>query len=47
MKNLIRGYRVRNMLCGLCLALGTSLLTYYGSFLFLGEPAIPDCLKEE
>ena len=47
MKKLIKGFRGRNMICGLCLALGTTLLTFYGSFLFLGEPEVPDCLKEE
>jgi hypothetical protein len=46
MKNLIKGFRGKTMLCGLCLALSTTVLTYYGSFIFLGEPDVPDVLKQ-
>jgi hypothetical protein len=47
MKKLSNSFRAKNMLCGLCLVLSTTLLGFWGSFLFLGEPEIPDCLKEE
>jgi hypothetical protein len=47
MKKTFKGFRGKNILCGLCLVLSTTLLTWYGSFIFLGEPEIPDCLKEE
>jgi hypothetical protein len=46
MKTLLKGFRGKNMICGLCIALTTCLLTYRGSFIYLGEPEIPDCLKE-
>lgn len=46
MKNVIKNFRGKNILCSLCLTLGTTVFVYYGSFLFLGEPEIPDSLKE-
>lgn len=46
MKNLIKGFKGKSALCSLCLALGTTIFVYYGSFLFLGEPEVPNCLKE-
>lgn len=47
MKKSINGFRAKNMLCGLCFALGTTVFYFWSSFLFLGEPEIPECLKEE
>jgi hypothetical protein len=47
MKKSIHGFRAKTMLCGLCLALSTTVLNFWSSFIFLGEPEIPECLKEE
>jgi hypothetical protein len=47
MKKIINGFKMKNMMCGLCLALSTTLLGLWSSFLFLGEPEIPECLKED
>lgn len=46
MKTFIQGFRGKALLCGLCLYLGSALLIYRGSFLFLGEPEIPESLQE-
>lgn len=47
MKNFLKGFKGKSALCSLCLALGTTIFVYYGSFLFLGEPEMPAELKEE
>lgn len=47
MKNLINGFMGKNMLCALCLTLSSVVFEWYGSFLFLGEPEIPECMKGE
>ncbi len=47
MKKLVNSFKGKSMLCTLCLTLTASVFTWYGSFLFLGEPEIPECLKEE
>jgi hypothetical protein len=47
MKKFIKGFRGKNLICALCLSVTAFLLPFYGSFLFLGEPEIPECLKEE
>jgi cyclic lactone autoinducer peptide len=45
MKNLIKNLKVRGTLCALCLAVASTILTYNGSFLYFGEPEIPECIK--
>jgi hypothetical protein len=45
MKKLFKSFSGKGTLCSLCLALGTTIFVYYGSFLFLGEPEIPDILR--
>jgi hypothetical protein len=47
MKKLVKSFKIKNMLCTLCLAVTSFVYPWYGSFLFLGEPEIPECLKEE
>jgi hypothetical protein len=47
MKKLFKSLKSKSTLCSLCLALGTTIFVYYGSFLFLGEPELPVELKEE
>ncbi len=47
MKKLINGFNAKTLLSGLCLVVGTTVLNYWSSFLFLGEPEIPEALKEE
>ncbi|WP_106064388.1 cyclic lactone autoinducer peptide [Clostridium liquoris] len=42
-----KGFRGATMLCALCLTITSFVTIWYGSFLFLGEPEIPECLKEE
>jgi hypothetical protein len=47
MKRVVNNFKVKNLLCALCLTITSFVFPWYGSFLFLGEPEIPDCLKEE
>ncbi|MPM87321.1 hypothetical protein SDC9_134417 [bioreactor metagenome] len=47
MKNLFNSFKGKNMLCTLCLTVTALVFPWYGSFLFLGEPEIPECLKDE
>jgi hypothetical protein len=47
MKNSINTFKGKNMLCALCLTVTSIVFTFYGSFLFLGEPEIPECIKGE
>jgi accessory gene regulator protein AgrB len=47
MKNLLKKLKVKSMLCALCLTVTSFLIPWYGSFLFLGEPEIPEILKED
>jgi hypothetical protein len=47
MKNLLKNLKGKSLLCSLCLALVAAFYPYYGSFIFLGEPEVPACLKEE
>lgn len=47
MKKLINSFKGKNILCALCLSLASVVYTWYGSFLFLGEPEIPECMKGE
>jgi 4-hydroxybenzoate polyprenyltransferase len=47
MKNLVGSFKGKTMLCVLCLSITTFWVPFYGSFLFLGEPEIPECLKED
>ena len=47
MKKLAVGGRARKLLGALCLGVTTFVFPWYGSFLFLGEPEIPELLKED
>ena len=47
MKKLVVGEKVRKLLGAICLGVTTFVFPWYGSFLFLGEPEIPECLKED
>jgi hypothetical protein len=47
MKKLVNSSKGKTILCALCLSVTTFVFPWYGSFLFLGEPEIPECLKEE
>ena len=47
MKKSINSFKGKSMLCVLCLTVTSFVFPWYGSFLFLGEPEIPECLKEE
>jgi hypothetical protein len=47
MKKLVKSFKGKSMLCALCLTVTSFVFPWYGSFLFLGEPEIPECLKEE
>lgn len=47
MKKLIENLKGKGTLCSLCLAVTSTVLTYTGSFLFFGEPEIPECIKSE
>ncbi|WP_143148623.1 cyclic lactone autoinducer peptide [Clostridium amylolyticum] len=47
MKKLLNNFRGKTLLCALCLSITSFVFPWYGSFLFLGEPEIPECLKEE
>jgi hypothetical protein len=46
MKKLIKSFKGTALLCALCLSVTTFWVPFYGSFLFLGEPEIPEALKE-
>jgi hypothetical protein len=42
------GYpKARKILCALCCSIAAFVFPWYGSFIFLGEPEIPKCLKED
>ncbi|WP_332559191.1 cyclic lactone autoinducer peptide [Clostridium sp.] len=47
MKNLINHFKGKTILCVLCLTVTSFVYPWYGSFLFLGEPDIPESLKEK
>lgn len=47
MKKLVKNLKGKSMLCALCLSVTALVYPWYGSFIFLGEPEIPECLKEE
>ncbi|MCM0647524.1 cyclic lactone autoinducer peptide [Clostridium swellfunianum] len=47
MRKLMKSLRAKNVACTLCLGVSAFLLPFYGSFLFLGEPEIPECLIED
>ncbi|MBI6873265.1 cyclic lactone autoinducer peptide [Clostridium aciditolerans] len=47
MKKLIKNLKGKGTLCSLCLAVASVVYTFYGSFLFLGEPEVPECMKGE
>lgn len=47
MKNLFNSFKVKSILCVLPLFLGSILAEKWPvSFILLGEPEIPECLKE-
>lgn len=47
MKNLFNSFKVKSILCVLPLFLGLFLTEKWpSSFFYLGEPEIPECLKE-
>jgi hypothetical protein len=48
MKKLFNSFKLKTMLCALPLFLTSFLLTSdpFNCFIFLGEPEIPECLKE-
>lgn len=45
MKKIISNFKGKSMLCTLCLTITAFVFPWYGSFLFLGEPEIPEILK--
>jgi hypothetical protein len=48
MKKLVKSFKGKSILCSLSLALAVGLLEYpWSSFLFLGEPEIPEVLREK
>ncbi|ERI89718.1 cyclic lactone autoinducer peptide [Clostridium sp. YIM B02515] len=47
MKKEFKNLKGKSILCALCLAVTTFFMPFYGSFIFLGEPEIPEILKEE
>lgn len=47
MKKLVNSFKGKNLVCVLCLTITSFVFPWYGSFLFLGEPEIPECLKED
>lgn len=47
MKRLVMSFKGKSVLCALCLGVTAFVFPWYGSFIFLGEPEIPECLKEE
>lgn len=47
MKNLINSFKVKTILCTLSLFVTSFVATQFNSFLFLGEPEIPECMKGE
>jgi len=47
MRELADSSKGKSMLCALCIIVTSFVFPWYGSFLFLGEPEIPKCLKEE
>lgn len=47
MKKLINNLKGKEILCSLCLAVASTVLTFTGSFLYFGEPEIPECIKSE
>jgi hypothetical protein len=47
MKNLLKNLKGKSILCALCLTVTSFVFPFYGSFLFLGEPEIPEILKED
>lgn len=46
MKKLFNSFKVKSILCVLPLFLGSFLAEWPISFFYLGEPEIPECLKE-
>ncbi|HEY5561586.1 MAG TPA: cyclic lactone autoinducer peptide [Clostridiaceae bacterium] len=47
MRKLVNSIKGKSTLCALCIVVASFVFRWYGSFLFLGEPEIPECLKEE
>lgn len=47
MKKLVNCFKMQTMLCALCIAVTSLTVPWYRSFLFLGKPEVPECLKEE
>lgn len=48
MKNLVKNIRGKAMLCALCLGVTSFLFDGpWSSFIFLGEPEVPEALKED
>lgn len=47
MKKSFKNLKVKSMLCALCLTVTAFVFPFYGSFIFLGEPEIPEALKEK
>jgi cyclic lactone autoinducer peptide len=47
MRKLVKNFKGKGMLCALCLTITSFVYPWYGSFFFLGEPEIPECLKED
>jgi len=46
MKTLVNNFKVRTMVCTLSIFVTSFLFSQFNSFFFLGEPEIPECLKE-
>jgi hypothetical protein len=47
MRKIAGNPKARKVLCTLCCTIALFVFPWYGSFLFLGEPEIPECLKED
>ncbi|NMM63892.1 cyclic lactone autoinducer peptide [Clostridium sp. P21] len=47
MKKFFNSFKVKTMLCALPLFLASVVIpTQYNCFIFIGEPEVPECLKE-
>jgi len=47
MKKFRKIFRAKNLIGALCLGVALMSEPWHGSFLFLGEPKKPECLKEK
>lgn len=47
MKNLVNNFKAKKMLCSLSMFVTAFLCSQFSSFVYFGEPEIPECLKEK